>query len=108
MDCFGDPLIMGKNSTDLFEGKCTWITCSILEKLKESSPEREFFYKHFGRPEHVNEIRQIIIEKNTESEFLKFQMTAVEDLKKNIARFSVPEIRSLLNSSIDEIVNRKK
>lgn len=97
---------MGKKSTDLLEGKCTWIVCSILDKLEAS--EKEFFYKHFKRSEHVDKIRKLIIEKNIENDFLKFQKTAVEDLKKDIVKFSVPEIRPLLNLSIDEIINRKK
>ena len=50
LDCFGDPLITGKNSTDLMEGKCTWITCSIMEKISNTEEKEFFFIKNFWTP----------------------------------------------------------
>lgn len=108
MDCFGDPVITGKNSTDLIEGKCTWITCSMLEKINNKSLEKEFFYKNFAQPEHVEKIRKMISEEGIEQDFLNFQKNTVQDLRKDISTFPVFEIRSLLNETVDQIVNRKK
>ncbi|KAI1722186.1 polyprenyl synthetase domain-containing protein [Ditylenchus destructor] len=117
LDCFGDPLVTGKSSNDLAERKCTWITCKLLENLgahSKSNPDTSHIVKkfddHFGRPEkeHIDVAKQIIVENGVESEFFTFQNKIATELREDIDRFPLPEIRSVLNNCVNDIMNRKK
>lgn len=37
LDCYGDPNLIGKSSTDIQEGKCTWL---IVVALQRVTPEQ--------------------------------------------------------------------
>ncbi|XP_023220201.1 farnesyl pyrophosphate synthase-like [Centruroides sculpturatus] len=59
LDCYGDPVIMGKQGTDIVDGKCSWM---IVTALKKASEEQIATLKeNFGVHEEsaVRKIKQV-------------------------------------------------
>ncbi|CAK1551477.1 unnamed protein product [Leptosia nina] len=59
LDCFGDPAVMGRNGSDIQEGKCTWLAVVALQR---ASPEqKELMENYYGscKPEDVNRIKDL-------------------------------------------------
>lgn len=59
LDCFGDPAVMGRNGTDIQNGKCTWLAVVALQR---ASPEqRELMENHYAssNPDDVNKIKNL-------------------------------------------------
>ncbi|KAB0803238.1 hypothetical protein PPYR_00208 [Photinus pyralis] len=47
LDCFGNPSVMGKNSTDIQDGKCSWLAVEALQRV--SPKQRVTFEQNYGR-----------------------------------------------------------
>ncbi|KAL3086855.1 hypothetical protein niasHT_030934 [Heterodera trifolii] len=73
LDCFGDPAVTGKsNLTDFAERKCTWITCTLIDKLSKDAPDKlAFFREYFGgkSEQHLQLARQIVLDEHIGQEF---------------------------------------
>ncbi|XP_047535872.1 uncharacterized protein LOC125070186 [Vanessa atalanta] len=59
LDCFGDPAVMGKNGTDIQEGKCTWLAVVALQRATPA--QRQLMEDHYGssKPEDVQKIKDL-------------------------------------------------
>ncbi|KAK6630583.1 hypothetical protein RUM43_014568 [Polyplax serrata] len=52
LDCFGDPEVMGKQGTDIQDGKCTWLAVVALQRVnKEQRKIMEDCYGQSGSDE---------------------------------------------------------
>nr|CAI5826552.1 unnamed protein product [Callosobruchus analis] len=47
LDCFGNPKGTGKISSDIKEGKCTWLAAVALEKA--NSAQKKIMEEHYGK-----------------------------------------------------------
>uniref|UniRef100_A0A183CH12 Farnesyl pyrophosphate synthase n=2 Tax=Globodera pallida TaxID=36090 RepID=A0A183CH12_GLOPA len=77
LDCFGDPEVTGKsNLTDLAEGKCTWVTCALVDKLSKEAPEKlDLFRENFGKKsvQQLKLARQIVLQEGIGQKFEHYQ-----------------------------------
>lgn len=42
MDCYGDPKVIGKDGTDIQEGKCSWLAVVALQRC---TPEQRKIFE---------------------------------------------------------------
>ncbi|KAK5640093.1 hypothetical protein RI129_010904 [Pyrocoelia pectoralis] len=58
-DCFGDPLITGKNGTDIQEGRCTWLITNAMQRA--SSKQKIILRQNYGKsnPQSIAAVRTI-------------------------------------------------
>ena len=112
LDCFGDPAVIGKsNLSDLSEGKCTWVTCALVQKLAKQSPQKlELFSQNFGKQneQELTVAREIIVEEGIGQDFEQYQAQTVEQLDAEVASYPITAIRQVLRQTLEDIVGRKK
>nr|XP_050844532.1 farnesyl pyrophosphate synthase isoform X2 [Vespula vulgaris] len=56
LDCYGDTKIIGKNSTDIQEGKCTWLIVSALQRV---TPEQRKILEECYGSEDLEKVRRV-------------------------------------------------
>lgn len=49
LDCYGDPVVMGKIGTDIREGKCTWLIVMALGSPLLTPTQREMLAENYGK-----------------------------------------------------------
>lgn len=74
----------GKASTDIQEGKLSWISVAALERCNET--QREIFKENYGskNPEHVERIKQLYEELQIEEVYKKYTSSVYENLERRI------------------------
>jgi len=88
LDCFGDPVIMGKIGTDIEEGKCCWPIVTALSLANEK--QRVILEQNYARREKHNQeaIVKVYRELNIEAIYKQFEVDAVLELRGLIDKFS--------------------
>nr|CAH7760145.1 unnamed protein product [Callosobruchus chinensis] len=76
LDCFGNPEGTGKESSDIKEGKCTWLAVVALQRA--TSAQKKIMEKHYGKEndEDVQMIKDLYLELDLPATFA----TAEEEL----------------------------
>lgn len=88
LDCFGDPMVMGKIGTDIEEGKCCW---PIVTALSLASPaQRAILEQNYARKDKHNteSIKQVYRELNLEAIYKQYELDTVFELRGLIDKFS--------------------
>lgn len=88
LDCFGDPMIMGKIGTDIEEGKCCWPIVTALSIANEK--QRAVFDQNYARKDKQNTeaVKQVYRELNIEAIYKQYEMDSVLELRGLIDQFS--------------------
>lgn len=78
LDCYGDPVTIGKIGTDIQEGKCTWLILTALRSEKLSSEQMSLLEQNYGRRsiEAENIVKSIYRDLDLESQFHKYEVHA--------------------------------
>jgi farnesyl diphosphate synthase len=88
LDCFGDPLVMGKIGTDIEEGKCCWPIVTALSLANEK--QRATLEQNYARKDkqNVEAVKRIYRELNIEAIYKTFEINIVLELRGLIDDFS--------------------
>ncbi|KAH7728698.1 polyprenyl synthetase [Aphelenchoides avenae] len=110
LDCFGEESVTGKSSTDLAEGKCTWITCKALETLAKDPAKLDRFKSNFGKPdlENVRAARELVCSTAVDESFRRLLADTQRKLHADVVGYPLKEIQPILHSIVDEVGKAKK
>ncbi|VDM45694.1 unnamed protein product [Toxocara canis] len=110
LDCFGDPLETGKVGSDLREGKCTWVTCRAVEKLKDHPEYTRLFEENFGQASEECEmkVKSLLLKLHVKEDFVRFEADYSRALLNDIECFVLGDLKSVLRYSLSEFLNRKQ
>lgn len=88
LDCFGDPLVMGKIGTDIEEGKCCWPIVTALSVANEK--QRSVLEQNYARKDKVNieAVKGVYRELNIEAIYKKYEVDSINELRALIDKFS--------------------
>ncbi|CAG9564055.1 unnamed protein product [Danaus chrysippus] len=56
LDCFGEPSVIGKNGTDIQDGKCTWLAVVALQRATPA--QKQLMEDHYGSS-NVEDVQKI-------------------------------------------------
>lgn len=88
LDCFGDPLVMGKIGTDIEEGKCCWPIVTALSIANNS--QRTILEQNYARKEkqNVEAVKKVYRDMNLEELYKQYEVETVLELRGLIDKFS--------------------
>lgn len=95
LDAFADPSVLGKEGTDIQEGKCSWV---VLKALSMCSEEDSISIKqHYGKanPEDISEVKTIFAKYDLKSHFVTYEKETKERIEEILASNEFP-LRSLI------------
>lgn len=112
MDIFGDNKVTGKTSTDLAEGKCTWVVCTLLDLLQKSNSTQLLgeFKETFGKTDEasIQKLQKMIADHNVKELFEAFEKKEVSEIQGQINQVQPFVIKPVLQQALDSLVGRKK
>jgi len=109
LDVYGNPEVTGKVGADISNGKCTWFSCRIAEKIAKDNARLKVFAENFGQPgeAQVAEVIKIMNESGVEEDFHEFQKVTVESLHREIDAFPKKEVRQVFHSLVEALTGRR-
>jgi len=110
LDCFGANDEMGKLGTDIKDGKCTWITCALSEKLSVNSSDMVQFEANFGRKvdDNVKNVQSLLVKYQIAQSFQQFQSEYSRSLLSDLEQFPIVPLRPVLISTVRAMMNRRR
>lgn len=106
LDAFADPSVLGKEGTDIQEGKCSWVILTVFSLCSEEDKEalKELYGKSDPRP-----VKAIYAKYDVESEFRRFEDEALEKTREILASESFPDdrLKPLFNALIEKLFGNK-
>ena len=81
LDCYGDPVVIGKIGTDIMDNKCGWL---VVQALKKCSPDqRKIIEENYGKkdPECEKRVKALYVELDMESTYKKYEEEAYLELR---------------------------
>ena len=113
LDCFGDPVVIGKVGRDIEEGKCTWLWYTAMEALSgtEKASELVSLYSSPSRasdPVIVSKIKNIYREINIDEKFTAYLASLQRDIDERVAQLAAGELQQLSRWLVESTVGRKK
>lgn len=87
LDCFGDPIVMGKIGTDIEEGKCCWPIVTALSIA--SDDQRAILEKNYARKgEHAEAVKQVYRELHLDAIYKQYEEKTILELSSMIDKFT--------------------
>lgn len=88
LDCFGDPIVMGKIGTDIEEGKCCWPIVTALSIANQK--QRLILEQNYARKDaNCSEtVKQVYKELNIQSIYQKYESDSMTELTLLIDKFT--------------------
>ncbi|KAG2600110.1 farnesyl pyrophosphate synthase-like isoform X2 [Panicum virgatum] len=108
LDCFGDPVFIGKIGTDIEEYKCSWL---VVQALKHADVNQtSILFENYGKsdPACVAKVKDLYKELNLELVFREYERELYIKLIANIKAQPNKAVQTLLKSFLHKIYKREK
>lgn len=105
LDCFGDPVVIGKIGTDIEDSKCSWL---VVTALQRATPEqRAVIEAHYGKSDaaSVATIKQLYKDMKLQEAFEEYEDKCYKEL---VARFEEVDesLKAVLSLFLKKIFKR--
>lgn len=106
LDCFGDPVVIGKNGTDIQDGKCTWLAVVALQRANPS--QRQLIENHYGssNSEDVQKIKDLYEELQLPHTYSVYEEATYDLLRTQIQQVTRGLPHDLFFKILDNIFRR--
>ncbi|CAH2042353.1 unnamed protein product, partial [Iphiclides podalirius] len=106
LDCFGDPAVIGKNGSDIQDGKCTWLAVVALQRATPS--QRQIMEEHYGssKPEDVAMIKDLYEELQLPHTYSVYEEATYDLLRTQIQQVTRGLPHDLFFKILDNIFRR--
>lgn len=106
LDCFGDPAVMGKNGTDIQDGKCTWLAVVALQRANPA--QRQLMEQNYGssKPEDVQKIKNLYEELQLPHTYSVYEEATYDLLRTQIQQVTRGLPHDLFFKILDNIFRR--
>lgn len=106
LDAFADPSVLGKEGTDIQEGKCSWVILTVFSMCSEE--DKEALKKLYGKSD-PQPVKAIYAKYDVESEYRRFEDEALKKTKEILASDSFPDarLRPLFKALIEKLFGSK-
>ncbi|VDN12332.1 unnamed protein product [Dibothriocephalus latus] len=90
LDVFGDPAVTGKVSSDIAEGKCSWLAAEAIQRA--SASQLRILEENYGLPDAtaVAAVKEVFVELDLSAVYADFETTIRTEILDLIARSSSP------------------
>ncbi|XP_011175275.1 farnesyl pyrophosphate synthase [Solenopsis invicta] len=107
LGCFGDFEVLGKDSTDIEEGKCTWLIVKALERV--TPEQRKILEECYGvsDPEKVKRVKQLYIDLDLQNAFFKYEEEMYNIIKAQIQQISCENQQRFLMGLLGKLHGRQ-
>ncbi|KAF5279499.1 hypothetical protein FQA39_LY05609 [Lamprigera yunnana] len=96
LDVYGKYETTGKYGTDLVEGRCTWLTVTVIEHGTDQ--QKALFCENYGRDDAKcqNTIINLFAELEMVEKFLQYKKNLIADLNKRMECIEQPKMKRLI------------
>ncbi|XP_039306136.1 farnesyl pyrophosphate synthase isoform X1 [Solenopsis invicta] len=107
LGCFGDFEVLGKDGTDIEEGKCTWLIVKALERV--TPEQRKILEECYGvsDPEKVKRVKQLYIDLDLQNVFFKYEEEMYNIIKAQIEQISCKNQQRFLMGLLGKFYGRR-
>lgn len=106
LDCFGDPAVIGKNGTDIQDGKCTWLAVVALQRATPA--QKQIMEESYGsdKPEDVARIKDLYEELQLPHTYSVYEEATYDLLRTQIQQVTRGLPHDLFFKILDNIFRR--
>lgn len=104
LDCYGDPAVIGKIGTDIFDNKCSWL---INKALQKATPEqRAILDANYGRKSSENEarVKEVFLQLDLKHDYEVYEEDIVARIRTMID--GIDESRGFKREVLTEFLNK--
>ncbi|XP_043686835.1 farnesyl pyrophosphate synthase isoform X2 [Vespula pensylvanica] len=107
LDCYGDTKVIGKNSTDIQEGKCTWLIVSALQRV--TPEQRKILEECYGSQdlEKIRRVKNLYNDLDLPNAYSIFEKETYNLLMAHIQRLSSSLPQNVFFDLLEKIYHRK-
>ena len=104
LDCFADPIHLGKIGTDILDGKCSWLVNKALAMV--TPEQRQILEENYGKKDNECErkIKQLYTDLNLEGIYKEYEQNAIKEIRARIAQ--VDESKGLKRDVLENFLMR--
>ncbi|KAI5633753.1 polyprenyl synthetase domain-containing protein [Phthorimaea operculella] len=106
LDCFGDPAVIGKEGTDIQDGKCTWLAVVALQRA--SPAQKQLMEDHYAsaNPTDVAKIKDLYEDLQLPHTFSVYEEATYDLLRTQIQQVTRGLPHDLFFKLLDNIFRR--
>ncbi|KAI5799288.1 ERG20 farnesyl diphosphate synthase [Peziza echinospora] len=110
LDCYGDPIHIGKIGTDIKDNKCSWLVNKALQIV--TPEQREILEKNYGRKDDEAEkvIKQLYLDLGLEAIYREYEAKAITGIRDSIAKVDESNglKRDVLENFLQKVAGRSR